>query len=45
VLYAKEHGSVGNRKYQQLTGVKERMAPMELGNLLEKGILVGIGKT
>ncbi|GAB6050668.1 helix-turn-helix domain-containing protein [Hydrogenophilus islandicus] len=45
VLYAKEHGSISNREYQQLTGVKERMATMDLGDLVARGILVRIGKT
>jgi ATP-dependent DNA helicase RecG len=32
-------------EYQQLTGVKERMATMELRDLVARGILVRIGKT
>lgn len=32
-------------EYQQLTGVEERMATLELGDLVARGTLVRIGKT
>jgi len=32
-------------EYQHLTGVKDRMATMELRDLVARGILVRIGKT
>ena len=45
VLYVKEWGSIGNKEYQELTGVKERTATSELGDLVKKGILIRIGTT
>jgi Fic family protein len=32
-------------EYQHLTGVKDRMATMQLGDLVARGTLVRIGKT
>ena len=45
VLYVKEYGQIGNTEYQELTGVKERTATSELGDLVKKGILIRIGTT
>ena len=45
VLYVKEQGSISNKEYQELTGVKERTATSELGDLVKKGILIRIGTT
>jgi len=45
VLYVKQHGSIGNKEYQELTGVKERMATLDLGDLAKKGVLVRTGVT
>ena len=45
VLYVRDRGSISNKEYQQLTGVKERMATVELGDLVDKGVLVRIGTT
>lgn len=43
VLYVKEHGSISNREYQQLTGVSKRTASDELSDLVEKGVLSKVG--
>ena len=43
VLYVKEHGSISNRAYQQLTGISKRTASDELSDLVEKGILSKVG--
>ena len=45
VLFAKERGRITNREYQQLAGVKERFATMEMNELVSKGILQKIGTT
>jgi len=39
VLYAKEKGRITNKEYQELTGIKERLATMELNDLVSKGIV------
>jgi len=43
VLYVKEHGSISNREYQQLTGISKRTASDELSDLVEKGVLSKVG--
>jgi len=43
VLYVKEHGSISNRAYQQLTGISKRTASDELSDLVEKGVLSKVG--
>jgi ATP-dependent DNA helicase RecG len=45
VLYVRVHGSIGNKEYQDLTGAKERTATLDLGDLVEKGILERVGTT
>lgn len=45
LLYVKERGSISNKEYRELCGVKDRSATMELGDLVEKGILERIGTT
>ena len=45
VLHVKQHGSIGNKEYQELTGARERTATLELGDLVEKGVLERIGTT
>ncbi len=45
VVYVKERGSISNKEYRELSGVKERTATMELGDLVEKGILERVGTT
>lgn len=45
VMYVKKQGSISNREYQDLVGVKERTATLELGDLVDKGILQRLGTT
>lgn len=45
VMYVKERGSITNREYQELTGVKERTATAELSDLVERGIFERMGTT
>jgi len=45
VLHVKQHGSIGNKEYQELTGARERTATLELGDLVKKGVLDRIGTT
>ena len=45
VNYVKEHGSIGNQEYRTLAGVKERMATLDLKELVDRGILVRLHKT
>jgi len=45
VLYVKEKGKITNKEYQQTCEVKERLATMELKNLVEKGIFEKVGIT
>jgi len=45
VLHVKQHGSIGNKEYQDLTGARERTATLELGDLVKKGVLDRIGTT
>jgi hypothetical protein len=40
VLHVKQHGSIGNKEYQKAAGARERTAPLELGDVVEKG---GVG--
>ncbi len=45
VNYVKEHGSIGNQEYRAIAGVKERMASLDLKELVDRGILVRLRKT
>ena len=45
VLYVKEKGKITNKEYQAVCGVKERLATMELKDLVEKGIFEKVGST
>lgn len=45
VRYVKEKGKITNREYQVIAGVKERLATMELTDLVNKNILQKIGVT
>lgn len=45
VMYVKEKGKITNREYQALTGIKERLATMELNDLVNKNVLVKHGTT
>jgi ATP-dependent DNA helicase RecG len=45
VNYVKEHGSINNQEYRALAGVKERMATLDLKELVDRGVLVRLRKT
>lgn len=45
VMYVKEKGRITNKEYQELTGVKERLATMELTDMVNKNILNRHGVT
>lgn len=45
VMYVKEKGKITNREYQELTGVKERLATMELNDLVVKSVFEKYGVT
>ena len=45
VLYVKEHGSIKNTEYQNLTGTTKRTASRDLDALVQKGWLERIGET
>jgi len=43
VFYVKENGEITNKKYQEICEVKERLATMELKDIVEKGIFEKVG--
>ncbi|RTH96322.1 AAA family ATPase [Thermus scotoductus] len=45
VLYVKEHGAIGNKEYQMLTGITKATASRDLDDLVKRGIFVKIGAT
>jgi len=45
VMYVKEKGRITNKEYQNVANVKERLATIELNNLVEKKILQKFGTT
>ena len=45
VIYAKDEGKITNKEYQEVAGVKERLATMELNDLVSKAILEKYGTT
>lgn len=45
VMYVKEHGSIGNKEYQTLTGIAKATASRDLDDLVKREIFVKIGKT
>jgi ATP-dependent DNA helicase RecG len=45
VMYVKERGRITNREYQEIGGVKERLATLELRYLVEKNVLEKHGAT
>jgi len=44
VMYVKEKGKITNREYQDLNGVSNKTAYLELKDIVEKGIFKGEGK-
>jgi ATP-dependent DNA helicase RecG len=44
VMYVKERGKITNTEYQKLTGVSRQMTTIDLTGLVEKKILIRIGK-
>jgi len=45
VIYARDEGKITNKEYQEVAGVKERLATMELNDLVSKAILEKYGTT
>jgi ATP-dependent DNA helicase RecG len=45
VIYVTEKGKITNREYQGIAGVKERLATIELNDLVNKNVLQKIGVT
>jgi len=45
VMYAKEHGGITNREYQEVAGVSKRTASRDLEQLTGWGILERVGET
>lgn len=43
VLYVKEHGSITNKKYQQINGIGKTLATEELQNLVNKSLIIQTG--
>ncbi len=44
VRQMKQIGSLSSKEYQEFTGIKERMAVMDLNDLVKKGVLIRAGK-
>ncbi len=45
VLFANEKGKITNKDLQQIAGIQERLAAMELNELVKKGVLQKFGTT
>ena len=45
VMYVKEKGKIANKEYQRIASVKERLATIELNDLVSKNILQKFGTT
>jgi ATP-dependent DNA helicase RecG len=45
VMYVKQKGKITNKEYQIINGIKERMATLELNQLVERGIFRRVGTT
>jgi len=45
VIYVKENNRIKNKEYQTITGMKERLATIELNDLVSKGIFDKYGTT
>ncbi len=45
VMYVKEKGKITNKEYQKVAGVKERLATIELNDLVKKRVLQKFGTT
>lgn len=43
VLYVKENGDITNKKYQEICEVKERLATMELKDIVDRGVFEKVG--
>ena len=43
VLYVKENGNITNKEYQEICEVKERLATMELKDIVERGVFEKVG--
>lgn len=45
MIYVKEKGKITNREYQGIAGIKERLATIELNDIVSKKILQKFGTT
>jgi ATP-dependent DNA helicase RecG len=45
MVYVKEKGKITNKEYQEIAGVRERSATIELNDLANKNILHKFGTT
>jgi len=45
VLWAKEHGEIANKEYQEVCGVSSRTASRDLADLVDRGIFAQLGTT
>ncbi len=44
IAYVKQHGSIANRHYRDLTGISQKQAARDLNELVERDILVRVGR-
>ena len=45
IIYTKEKGKITNKEYQKLTGIKDRLATIELNDMVNKKALKKYGTT
>jgi predicted HTH transcriptional regulator len=45
LMFIKETGKITNKEYQKITGIKDRIATMELNDLVSKNLLERVGTT
>jgi len=45
LMFIKETGKITNKEYQKITGIKDRIATMELNDLVSKNLLDRVGTT
>ena len=42
--HVKQHGSITNRRYRELTGISQKQGARDLGELVERGIFIKVGQ-
>jgi len=45
IIHIKEKGEITNKEYQKITGIKDRLATIELNDMVNKEILERFGTT